>query len=106
MTSKDLQKTLLEAVEEGLAFLGESPKQAILFHLENTFKLRVEEIPENLKGFKEALEKIFGPGASYIERLILERLLDKLNIKSETEGQDLQGFVENLRKRLLFPGDA
>ncbi|MEM2281460.1 MAG: hypothetical protein QXZ68_05675 [Candidatus Bathyarchaeia archaeon] len=101
MTSKDLQKTLLEAVEEGLAFLGESPKQAILFHLENTFKLRVEEIPENLKGFKEALEKIFGPGASYIERL-----LDKLNIKSETEGQDLQGFVENLRKRLLFPGDA
>ena len=106
MTPKDFQKTILEAVQEGLAFLGESPKQAILFHLENTFKLRINDIPQNLEEFKRTLEKIFGPGASYLEKLILERLCCKLNIKLEMEDLDLPKSVESLRKQLLSPGDA
>lgn len=109
MTPKDFQKTILEAIEEGLSTLGESPKQAILFHLENTFKLRQEEIPKNLTEFKKALEKIFGPGASYLERLILERLCDKLNLDFErikTENSDFLDNVEKLKKCLLSSGDA
>ncbi|MEM2463250.1 MAG: hypothetical protein QXY07_01035 [Candidatus Bathyarchaeia archaeon] len=109
LTPKDFQRTILDAVEEGLATLGESPKQAILFHLENTFKLPREEIPRNLTEFRKALEKIFGPGAPYVEKLILEKLYNKLNLEFEGfrgEVSDLLGNVEFLKKRLLSLGDA
>ncbi|MCS7124757.1 MAG: hypothetical protein NZ932_05030 [Candidatus Bathyarchaeota archaeon] len=106
MTPEDFQKTILEAVDEGLSSLGESPKQAILFHLENTFKVRRDEIPKNLAEFKRALEKIFGPGTLYLERLILEKLREKLDLKFEIENPDLLNNVEELKKRLFNSGDA
>lgn len=106
MTSKNLQKTILDAIEEGLATLGESPKQAILFHLENTFKLRREEIPKNLTEFKKALEKIFGPGTPYVERLILEKLYSKLTLTPKNEHLDLLNSVEFLRRHFSHLGDV
>ncbi|MEM3577559.1 MAG: hypothetical protein QXX51_03780 [Candidatus Bathyarchaeia archaeon] len=109
MSQKDFQKTFLEAVEEGLLTLGNSPKQAILFHLENTFKINFEEIPQNLTEFQKALEKIFGPGATYIEKLILKRLYEKFQLEfedSESQQLDLPDSVENLKKRLLLSGGA
>ncbi|MEM0095015.1 MAG: hypothetical protein QW660_00035 [Candidatus Bathyarchaeia archaeon] len=109
MTPKDFQKTILEAIEEGLSTLGESPKQAILFHIEKTFKLRREEIPQNLTEFQKALEIIFGPGAPYLEKIILERLYEKLSLdfkKMEIENQNLLENLENLKKRLFSLGDA
>lgn len=109
LSPKDFQRTILDAVEEGLATLGESPKQAILFHLEKTFKLPREEIPRNLTEFKKAIEKIFGPGAPYVEKLILEKLYNKLNLEFESSRggtSDLLDDVEFLKKRLLSLGDA
>jgi len=109
LTSKDFHKTFLEALEEGLSSLGESPKQAILFHLENSFKIKREEIPRNLTEFKKALEKIFGPGTQYLEKLILKKLYDKLNLEwgnLETENLDFLNSVENLKKLLFSSGDA
>lgn len=106
MTTKNLQKTILDAIEEGLAALGESPKQAILFHLESTFKLRREEIPKNLTEFKKALEKIFGPGTPYVERLILEKLYGKLNLLSRNEHLDLLNGVDFLRRHFSHLGGA
>jgi hypothetical protein len=109
LTPKDFQKTFLEALEEGLSSLGESPKQAILFHLENSFKIKREEIPRNLTEFKKALEKIFGPGTPYLEKLILKKLYDKLNHEwenLETENPDFLNSVENLKKLLFSSGDA
>jgi hypothetical protein len=109
LTPKDFQKTFLEAVEEGLSSLGESPKQAILFHLENSFKIRREEIPRNLTEFRKALERIFGPGTPYLEKLILKKLYAKLNIECEDfemENPDFLDSVENLKKLLFSSGDA
>jgi hypothetical protein len=106
---KDFQKTFLEAVEEGLLTLGNSPKQAILFHLENTFKIKLEEIPKNLAEFQKALEKIFGPGAAYVEKLILKRLYEKFQLEFENlENQqlDLLTSVEDIKRRLLLSGGA
>ncbi|MEM1566770.1 MAG: hypothetical protein QW510_06815 [Candidatus Bathyarchaeia archaeon] len=105
MTLKNFQKTILDAIEEGLSTLGDSPKQAILFHLENTFKLRREEIPENLTEFRKALEKIFGPGTPYVEKLILKKLYSKLNLEPEN-GLDLLNSVEFLKSRFFQSGDA
>jgi len=97
---KDFHKTFLEAVEEGLSTLGDTPKQAILFHLENTFKIKREEIPKKLTEFQKALEKIFGSGASYLEKLILKKLYDKFQLEFEeleNQQQNLMISVESLK---------
>lgn len=101
MSQNDFSKILLAAVEESLSSLGDSPKQAILFHLESSFKIKKEHIPENITEFSKALEKIFGPGAEYLERLIVKRLYEKLGLEFEnSESRDFLECVDNVKKRI------
>lgn len=101
MPHTSFEKTLLVAVDEGLSSLGDSPKQAILFHLENSFKLRKTKIPTNLTEFVKALEGIFGPGASYLEKLIVKRLYEKLGLEFEEEEMwDFLDYVDYAKKHL------
>ena len=101
MPQENFRKILLAAVEESLSSLGDSPKQAILFHLEYSFKIKEEHIPENLTEFTKALEEIFGPGASYLEKLMVERLSEKLGLELEdAEGRDFLEYVNDVKKRL------
>lgn len=85
MPRNDFGKILLNAVEESLSSLGNSSKQAIFYHLEASFQIKKEHIPANLTEFTKALERIFGPGAPYLEKLIAQRLYEKLGLKCEDE---------------------
>jgi hypothetical protein len=106
LPQNNFSEILLAAVEESLSSLGNSPKQAILFHLETSFKIKKERIPENITEFAKALEKIFGPGASYLEKLIVKRLYEKLGLKFEhEESRDFLESVDDVKKRLLHKGD-
>ena len=82
MTSRlaedNFNKLLLEAIDEALASLGGSVKQAIYFHLKDRFEIRKEEIPERIGDFSEALEKIFGVGADFLEILIMKNLYEQI----------------------------
>lgn len=101
MPPTNFKKILLVAVEEGLSSLGDSPKQAIFFHLETSFKIRKDNIPANPTEFAKALEKIFGPGASYLEKLIAKRLYEKLGMEfEEIENWDFFEYVNNVKQRL------
>jgi hypothetical protein len=101
------EKILLVAVEEGLSSLGDSPKQAILFHLENSFEIRKNKIPTNLTEFAKALEGIFGPGASYLEKLIVKRLYEKLGLEfEEGETWNFLDYVDNAKKHLMLQEDV
>jgi hypothetical protein len=107
LSQKEFQKTLLTAIDEGLSTLGESPKQAILFHIENSFRLKKKEIPANLTEFSKALEKIFGKGAEYLERLIVERLYEKLGLPPEdVEASDFLDSVEKLKRKIASKRSA
>jgi hypothetical protein len=107
LPQNNFNRILLAAVEEGLSSLGDSPKEAIFFHLEVSFKIKKEEIPTNLTEFAKALEEIFGPGASYLQRLIAKRLCEKLDLKLEnTENLDLLRCVDNVQKHILPKGGA
>ena len=107
MPQNNFSKILLLAVEESLSSLGDSPKQAILFHLESSFRIKKENIPTNLTEFAKALEGIFGPGASYLERLIVKRLYEKLGLEFENaEGWDFLKSVENVKKRIVPKGEC
>ncbi len=101
MPQNNLNDIILAAVEDGLSSLGDSPKQAIIFHLETSFHIKKECIPENLTEFTKALEGIFGPGASYLEKLILKHLYGKLGLKFEEKSWNFQEYIDNVKKQLL-----
>lgn len=105
MTQNDFEKILLSAVDEGLCLLGDSSKQSILFRLETSFELKEDNIPSNVAEFNKALEGIFGPGATYLEKIIMKRLQEKLGLEFE-EGMsaDFVEYVETARSRAIPKG--
>jgi hypothetical protein len=102
LTQNDFNKILLSAVDEGLCLLGDSSKQAILFHLETSFQVKEENIPSNLTEFKKALDSIFGPGADYLEKIIVKRLHEKLGLRfEEGKNTDFLEYVETAKSRII-----
>ena len=90
MRNRSFEKLLLEAVDEGLSSLGDSATNAIYFHLENTFNISKQDIPYKIEEFADAIEKIFGLGAKFLEILILKRLYEKVGgIIEYPEHEDL-----------------
>lgn len=86
--------------------LGDSSKQAILFHLETSFQLKKENIPNNLTEFKKALEGIFGPGAAYLEKVIVKRLNEKLGLEFEEDsGIDFLECVKTAKSMVMPKGE-
>jgi hypothetical protein len=79
--NKQFEEKLLEAIDEGLSFLGESPKQALYFHLEKTLKMNRLDIPYRIEEFTDAIEKIFGTGAKILEIQIMKCLFKKIGYK-------------------------
>ena len=75
---KDFEKLIIQAVDEGLSSLGESSKQVIYFHLERSFDIKREDIPDRIGAFAQAMENIFGAGAGCLEVLIMQRLYEKV----------------------------
>lgn len=73
------EELLLEAIDEGLSLVGESPKQVVYFHLEKTFKINRQDIPYKIKEFTDAIEKIFGNGAKILEIHIMKCLFKKVS---------------------------
>ena len=92
LKTKSFDELLLRSIDEALASLGESARQAIYFHLESKFKIAKQNIPTHLEEFAEGLEKIFGVGAKYIEILIMKQMY-------KTVGQPLDW---NEDKELVF----
>jgi len=84
------ETAIIEAVDEGFSPFGHSSKQAIYFHLENTFKITKQEIPYKIEEFADAIEQIFGAGAKLIEIRIIEALHKRI-----------QDFVHLPKKREL-----
>jgi len=102
------EEILLEAVDEGLSMLGESPKQAIYYHLEKTFKINRMDIPYKIEDFTDAIEKIFGAGAKIIEIQIMKCLFKKVgnNPKKHPEPKKNLTFTEYIAAARLHQGSG
>lgn len=72
------EEILLEAIDEGLSLLGESPKQALYFHLEETFNMNRQDIPYKIEEFSNVIEKIFGAGAKILKIQIMKCIFKKI----------------------------
>ena len=75
MRKSEFEKILVDAIDDSFSSLGESPKQAIFFHLDNTFKIKAQEIQNKLDSFDHAIKKLFGAGADFLEALIVKKLV-------------------------------
>jgi len=94
LRNRSFEKLLLEAVDEGLSSLGDSATHAVYFHLEKTFKISKRDIPYKIEEFADAIEKIFGAGAKFLEVLIMKRLYEKVGgVVEYPEHKDLV-FIE------------
>ena len=94
MPKKEFEELLLEAIDEGLASIRESSKQAIYFHLEKGFNIKRQEIPDKIADFQDAIEKIFGLGASFLEIPIMKRLYEKVGQTVQLQGSEDFTFTE------------
>lgn len=78
ITEEDFNALFLASVDDALSALGESARKAIYFHLEKTFKIKKQEIPNQAKRFAEALEVMFGPGGKSLQLMFMEKLHAKV----------------------------
>lgn len=101
MSNNEFSNILCEAVDEALAALGESVKRAIVYHLENTFDFKMKETPQRLSEFTQALEELLGPGANYVENMIINQLQTKIN-PAKTALKENGNFDDQLRKVAEF----
>ena len=75
--NKDFTHLLLEAIDETFLSLGENVDASICFHMQNTFKIRKDQIPNKITEFSNMLEQIFGIGAKHLEILLMKHLSAK-----------------------------
>ena len=87
---------LLNVFERGLNSLGESPKNAIWFILEEQFNIDRQENPINVQKISFALEKIFGLGYTFLDT-ILKQNLEELTGKTFQKKNFLESveFLKN-----------
>jgi hypothetical protein len=83
MTLKKFDDALLKVVDFAFNSLGRSCKQALYFHLKKTFHVGRGEIPEKVEEFDNVIKLIFKDGAIFLERLILDKLCEGLEVKFE-----------------------
>jgi len=96
---KDFEKLFIEAVDEGLGTLGESGRHMIFFHLDRSYSIKRHEIPKRPEAFAQGLEKIFGAGASVLEKLIIKNLYSKLGLKYEDrEDRPFADYIKDVKK--------
>jgi hypothetical protein len=96
MSRERFNKILLEAVDFTFDSLGESCNQALYFHLETSFHVRREEIPNKTRFFDRALKLIFKSGSVFLEKLILKKMCEELNV--EFEEKETFDYVEAIAK--------
>jgi hypothetical protein len=85
---------VLAVIEKGLDSLGDSPKQAIWTFLENEYNLDKNELPQNIRAFQEALQKIFGLGYSFLDALFCHYFAQATG-KQFSENQSFVECVES-----------
>ena len=87
----ELEDRILACVDRGLSHLGETVKYVIYWHLENTFGLRRDRIPDRPGEFLSGLEKMYGSGVRIIEKDIVREIVDEFGIEAN-------GFIEAVGK--------
>ncbi len=99
--TENFEQLFLESIDDVFSLLGESAKHVVYFHLEKTFKLNKQDIPNKIEKFIHALESIFGTGAKIIEIQIMKSLFKKASCSikhySEQNNLEFSEYIEAIK---------
>ena len=76
--SHTFNEIVLETIDEVFTCFGNNCKQSIYRYLQNQCNISRTEIPIRVQEFSNAIETLFGPGASLIEIEIMKRLSSRV----------------------------
>jgi hypothetical protein len=94
----NLEKILLEAVDEGLLVPGEIVRAAIYERLERSYQIKRGEIPEKLETFHLALEDLLDKSGKVMEKLIAKSLYRRLELNfTQHDGWTLIDYVNHAK---------
>jgi len=101
---EEFKKILLETIDESMVqVFGSTSTEVIYDYIEGNHDLRKEDIAENLEIFSSSLEKMFGFGATLLEKLVLKKLYMKLGLKyEEKEGYKFLDYIKELKSQILL----
>jgi hypothetical protein len=96
-----LDNLLLNAVDETLKEVFKGAGAEVIYNfMENKCHLKREEIAEKPEDFSAGLEMLMVSAAAVIEKMILENLDSKLELKfEEKEGYGFSDYLKELRER-------
>lgn len=90
---------MCKAIYEGLLIFSEGTRNAICSYLERNHHIKVEEVPDRLETFHEALRSLFGSGTKVVEKAIAKILHAKLGLSfEEHDDWTLIDYVKNVKK--------
>lgn len=90
---------LVMAVDDGLLAFGESVRHAVYYHIQKSYQVKREEVPDKLEAFHKALKDLFGAGATIIEKLMAKNLCSRLNLKLEDhQNWTIVDYVAHVKK--------
>ena len=100
--TEKLADLLLSAVDETLKqVFKEAGAQVIYNFLGNKCHLKREEIAEKPEDFSADLKKLMVSAASFMEKMILENLYSKLELKfEEKEGYEFSDYIRELKGKV------
>ena len=85
MSNQITDELIMEVIEKGLSAIGEKPKQALWFCLEQDLKVNRQTIPKDLETFQKQLQGFFGLAYNFLNVLFLKYLGEAIN-------EDLSGY--------------
>jgi|YelNatPaOPRAMG01_1025707.scaffolds.fasta_scaffold09885_7 hypothetical protein len=94
---KEFNNLLLEALDDSLSALGASIKEALYFHLEKSFSVKKDTICEDPEKLSDGLAKIFGLGSKFIEKMIIDFIINRTGCKLSPDFQK-QSFGESIKQ--------
>lgn len=85
---------LVESIDAALNALGNSTRDSILLYLQKRYSISIEDIPQRMDEFLEALHALLGNGARVIEKLVIARLVEIHEVPlAEARGRSLADVV-------------
>ena len=83
---REFREILLEAIDLSFLSLGEKTRLAIYHYLETRYAISKQEIPDKIEDFVDALEQIFGAGATKLQILIMKHIKEKVEADYKWNG--------------------
>ena len=89
-----LDQPLIESIDAALSALGTSTRDSVLLYLRKRYSISLEEAPQRMDEFLQALRALLGYGARVIEKIAIARLVETNEVSlAEARGRNLAEIV-------------